>query len=89
MQKVKPHEFFRLDFDQIVKEGKRQEETSMANVGEYALVKRMHEFFSSSVLPLIVTDDWVFDSAHSFATEYALDCIRLLRLTGGAIFPTT
>jgi hypothetical protein len=86
MQKVKPHEFFRLDFDQIVEEGKHQEEILRTNIGEHTLVRRMHEFFSNSVLPLIVTDDWVFESAHRFATEYVLDCIRLLRLTGVEVY---
>lgn len=88
MRKVQPHQFFRLDFDQIVQEGKRQEKILAANIGEYALVKRMHAFFSESVLQLITVDDWVYDSAHRFAIDYALDCIRLLRLTGVEVYQT-
>ncbi|MBC8503634.1 MAG: hypothetical protein H8D34_02180 [Chloroflexi bacterium] len=86
MQKVKPHEFFRLDFDQMVEEGKRQEELLAINMGELALVKKMHGFFSDTVLPLIISDDWVFEAAMRFATEYAIDCIRVLRLTGYEVY---
>ena len=85
MNKVKPHEFFRLDFDQIVDEGKRQEELLTANVGEHALVKNMHDFYSDNMLPLIVSDDWVYDSAYRFATEYGLESIRMIRLTGAEL----
>lgn len=86
MRKVKPHELFRLDFDQLVEEGKRQEYLLTVNAGELALVKNMHEFFSNTVLPLIVSDDWVFEAANRFATEYAMDCFRLLRSTGIELF---
>jgi hypothetical protein len=86
MQKVKPHEFFRLDFDQLVEEGKRQEYLLTANAGEHNLVKNMHEFFANTVLPLIISDDWVFEAANRFATEYAMDCIRLLRLSGTEVY---
>jgi len=86
MRKVKPHEFFRLDFDQMIEEGKRQEYLLTANAGELLLVENMYEFFSSIVLPLIISNDWVFDAANRFATEYAMECIRLLRLTGTEVY---
>jgi hypothetical protein len=86
MHKVKPHEFFRLDFDQLVEEGKRQEYLLTVNTGEHDLVKRMHEFFAIIVLPTIISDDWVFEAANRFATEYARDCIRTLRLTGLQVY---
>ena len=63
MKRVWPHQFFRLDFDQILKEGERQEQIHTANKGEYALVRNMHAYFSNDVLPLIVGNDWVFDAA--------------------------
>ncbi len=84
--KPKPHELFRLDFDQMVEEGKRQEDLLTTNMGELALVKKMHSFFSDTVLPLIISDDWVFEATMRFATEYAIDCIRVLRLTGSEVY---
>lgn len=86
MRKVKPHEFFRLDFDQMVEEGKRQQYLLTANKGEHELIKNMHEFFANIVLPLIISNDWVFDAANRFANEYASECFRLLRLTGLEVF---
>ena len=81
MRKVKPNEFFHLDFDQVVKEGLRQEILLSANMEEFKLVKSMHKFFDNTVLPLIINDDWVFEAANRFAAEYAIECIRLLRFT--------
>ena len=86
MCKVKPHELFLLDFNQLVEEGKRQEDLLKANTGESGLCKDMHVFFDSIVLPLIISDDWVFDAANRFAAEYAMDCFRLLRLTGTEVY---
>ena len=83
---VKPHKFFREDFDQLVVEGKRQEYLLTVNAGEHDLVKNMYEFFDATVLPLIISDDWVFEAANRFATEYAMDCFRLLRSTGAEVY---
>ncbi len=35
MKKVLPHEFFYLDFKQILEEGRRQEDIYHGNVGEF------------------------------------------------------
>lgn len=88
MQKVFPHEFFRLDFDQILQEGQRQEEIHPANTGEYSLVQGMHGFFADDVLPRIVEDDWVFGAAERFASEYSVQCFRWLRLGGQEAYRT-
>jgi len=55
MRTVLPHTFFRLDFDQMLEEGKRQEEIHPANKGEYALVRNIHTYFDGAVLPLMIS----------------------------------
>ena len=88
MKGVQPHEFFRLDFDQILEEGKRQEENHPANKGEYDIVKGMHEYFACEILPRIVQDDYVFEAATRFATDHAVECFRYLRLGGQEVYRT-
>ncbi len=88
MRTVSPHEFFRLDFDKMLDEGKRQETIHPANSGEESLVKQMHEYFDTEVLPLIAEDNWVYEAAYEFATLYAQDCFRLLQLAGQEAFRT-
>jgi len=85
---VLPHEFFRLDFDQILEEGKRQEKIHTANRGEYALVQSMHGYFDDEVLPLILSNDWVFEAASKFASAYAMDCFNFLKLSGHVAYNT-
>lgn len=82
MRRVWPHEFFRLDFDQMLEEGKRQEKIHTANAGEYNLVQGMHTYFDGDVLPLILSDDWVYEAASKFASDYAIDCFDFLKLSG-------
>jgi len=75
-----PHGVFRRDFDAILQEGRRQEEIHAATRGEYAVTERIHGYFDAAVMPLIITDDWVFEAAGRFASQYAFDCFRYLRL---------
>jgi len=88
MRKVWPHEFFRIDFDQMLEEGKRQERVDAANRGEYAIVKNMHAYFDKEVLPLILRDDWVFEAAERFASDFALDCFQHLKVSGRESYET-
>lgn len=88
MKTVWPHEFFRLDFDQMLEEGRRQEEIHPANKGEYALVRNMHAYFAGDVLPLVIHDDWVFEAASTFASDFAIDCFRHLKLCGQEVYNT-
>jgi hypothetical protein len=88
MKRVWPHQFFRLDFDQMLKEGERQERIHTANKGEYALVQAMHAYFATNVLPLILNNDWVYDAASTFASRSAMDCFRYLRLGGQEVYET-
>ncbi|MCL4265369.1 MAG: hypothetical protein KJ069_19300 [Anaerolineae bacterium] len=83
-----PHEYFRLDFDQIIEEGRRQEQIYPGNAGELSIVTAMHAFFSKDVLPAILNEDWVYDAADKFANDYAKDCFRNLHLGGQEIYLT-
>jgi hypothetical protein len=85
---VFPHQAFRLDFDQIIMEGKRQEEIHSANKGEYAVVMGMHKCFSLNILPCILQNDWVYEAAKTFATEHVDSCLRFLRLGGQEVYRT-
>jgi hypothetical protein len=86
MKRVWPHEFFRLDFDQMLEEGKRQEKIHPSNAGEYNLVQSMYTYFDSDVIPLIISDDWVYEAASKFASAYAVDCFHFLKLSGHEVY---
>jgi len=88
MKRVWPHEFFRLDFDQMLEEGKRQEEIHTANRGEYSLVQNMHAYFDGEVLPLVLSNDWVYEAASRFASDYAIDCFHFVKLSGQEAYNT-
>ncbi|MBN1966877.1 MAG: hypothetical protein JW910_19650 [Anaerolineae bacterium] len=81
MREVYPHEYFRLDFDEMIQEAKRQDEMLAANRGELALAQSFHDYFAIEVVPRILANDWVFDAASRFASEYALDCFQYLKLS--------
>lgn len=85
MREIRPHTFFQLDFEQILDEGKRQEAQLKANAGEFKINRGMFIFFSEIVIPLIKSDDWVYDAALRFASDFALDCFNIDRLTGNEI----
>lgn len=88
VRQVWPHELFRADFDQLPEEAKRQEQMLPVNRGEYKLACEMYDYLSKEVLPLIIHDDWVFEAAATFASEYAADCLRYLRLGGEEVYRT-
>jgi hypothetical protein len=88
MRKVLPDKFFRIDFDAILEAAKRQEEIDPTNKGEYAVAQSMHTYFDSKVLPLIVSNDWVFEAASRFASEFAVDCLQYLRLGSSEVYNT-
>jgi len=56
------------------------EELLKENIGEFNIVKNIHEYFAEVVIPLIYSNDWVYEAATRFATKYALDCIDLDRI---------
>ena len=72
MREVRPHTYFQLDFDQLLEEGKRQEEQLKVNAGELKINKGMHKFFSEIVIPLINSNDWVYEAALRFASDFAV-----------------
>jgi hypothetical protein len=71
-----PPQIFRIKFDQIRGDGRRQEDLHPANEGEFDIVQKMHSFFNLEVIPRIHHDDWVFEAAQKFATAYADDYFR-------------
>jgi hypothetical protein len=83
-----PYVCFRQDFDQMLEEGKRQEEINTANKGEYAIVQGIHTYFANAVMPSIIHNDWVFEAASKFATDYTMDYFLQLRLGGKEAFDT-
>ncbi len=86
MSKKQPHEFFRIDFDIILKEAERQENMDPNNKGELSIAKNMHAYFDKIILPLIISNDWVFESALRFATEFTTDCFHYLLLGGNEVY---
>lgn len=83
---VYPHEFFRIDFDVLVEEGKRQERIWSANVGEAKQVQLMHDCWDQQVLPLVLSNDWVFEGAERLVEEWVQDCFDQMAQTGGAAY---
>ena len=86
MREVLPHEVFRLDFDDLLAEGTRQEQIDPNNQGEYGLVENIHKYFSNEVLPQIAQDDWVFEAASRIATEHIDAFYQCIRLSGRDAF---
>ncbi|MFC1960127.1 hypothetical protein ACFLYO_05415 [Chloroflexota bacterium] len=82
MRIVQPHEFFYLDFEQILPEAERQESLLPVNKGEYAIAHKIYTYFDDVVMPAIINDDWVYAAAREFATEHAGDCFRTSKRTG-------
>lgn len=84
---VYPEGLFRLDFDVLLDDARRQEEDHPSNIGEYGVASIIHHFFDLHVMRLIKHDDWVFAAANRFVKEFAMDCFRHLRLGGSEIYP--
>jgi len=81
-----PHQAFQFDFDQLISEAQRQERVSSVNVGELDVAQDIHSFFSSQVVPLVESDDWVFESAQMLAGELVYPYFNALRLSGKQAF---
>ena len=86
MRQILPHEFFRIDFDAVLEDARRQEEVGSSNIGEYAIAKGMHTYFDEKVLSIITSSDWVFGAAQRFASEFAIDCLHGLRLGNSEVY---
>jgi len=85
---VNPEGMFRLDFDAILDGAKRQEKIPPSNKGEYATASLAHMFFDSHVLRFIRTNEWVYESARTFAEDYSDDCFRYLRTAAIEVYRT-
>jgi hypothetical protein len=85
---VNPEGMFRLDFDVILDGAKRQEKIHPSNKGEYAIASLAHMFFDLHVLRLIRTNNWVYESAQTFAEDYSDDCFRYLKTAAIEVYRT-
>jgi hypothetical protein len=84
---VYPEGLFRADFDVLLDDAKRQEEAHPANKGERGIAAAIHTFFDLHAMRLVRHDEWVYEAAKRFVTEYAIDCFRHLRLGGAETYP--
>lgn len=77
-----PHQIFELDFQQLLQEAERQEDTHSANRGEKKIAEGILDFFSAIIRPQIEQSHWVFESARMFADTHVAQYFRTLRLSG-------
>ena len=77
---IYPHQMFQADFLVMFREVQRQEEIAPLHTDDAETGKEIFFFFVESVLPLILSDDWVYEAARRFAAEYADEYFVMLRL---------
>ena len=77
---IYPHQMFQADFLVMFREVQRQEEIAPLHTDDAETGKEIFFFFAESVLPLILSDDWVYEAARRFAAEYADEYFVMLRL---------
>ena len=75
-------ELLRFDFSQIHDEAKRQEEIHPSNKGELAIAQGVFIFFNNSVIPTIISEDWIYQAALTFVEEYVQTYFNIIRLSG-------
>ena len=76
------HQLLRFDFSQIHEEAKRQEDIHPSNKGELAIAQGVFTFFNDSVIPSIISEDWIYQAALSFVEEYIQTYFNSIRLNG-------
>lgn len=76
------HELLRFDFSQIHEEARRQEEIHPSNQGELLLAQGVFNFYNDSVIPLILSDTWVYEAALAFVEQYVQTYFNIVRLSG-------
>lgn len=77
---IYPHQMFQADFLVMFREVQRQEEIAPLHTDDVETGKEIFFFFAESVLPLLLSDDWVYEAARRFAAEYADEYFVMLRL---------
>ena len=73
---------FQADFLAMFKEVQRQEEIGPFHSDDAEIGKEIFFFFAKDILPLIRSNDWVYEAAKQFAAEYANEYFTTLRLLG-------
>jgi hypothetical protein len=82
MSAIYPHQMFQADFLVMFQEVQRQEKIGPYHSDETEFGKEIFFFFGEDVLPLVLKNDWVYEAAKRFATEYADEYFIRLRLLG-------
>ena len=81
-KKFYAHELLRFDFENILEEAKRQEEIDTRNKDEVQLASIIFNFFSNTVIPLIISEKWVYESSLAFAEQHIQSYFNTIRLAG-------
>ncbi len=81
-----PHEFFRIEFDTLLEEGRRQERIDPENAGEAQEIESLHKYLDKEVLPLVTSHDWVFEAADRLAREWIQHVFDQEFLTGAQCY---
>lgn len=76
------HELLRFDFEKIIDEAKIQEDTDSRNKGEVQIATIIFNFFSNTVIPLIISEKWVYESSLAFAEKHVKNYFNVIRLAG-------
>jgi hypothetical protein len=73
---------FQADFLSMFQEVQRQEKIGPSHSDDAEIGKEIFFFFGEDILPLIRSNEWVYEGARRFATEYADEYFTTLRLLG-------
>ena len=72
----------KFDFYQIHEEAKRQEEIHPSNKGEQLIAQGIFTFFNETVIPLIISEAWVYEVALDFVENHVQTYFNNIRLSG-------
>jgi hypothetical protein len=82
MTKIYPHQMFQADFLTMLQEVQRQPNISPYHDDDAEIGKELFFFFAEEILPLILSNDWVYEAAKRFSSEFAKEYFIMLRLLG-------
>lgn len=88
MQDYLPHQFFRLDFDHMLEEGRRQTSIHYYNKDEYEVLFDIHKYFDGTVLHLIKHNDIMFDITSEFVVHFAQEILDYMSNNGAQTLKT-
>ncbi|MBN2499823.1 MAG: hypothetical protein JXB38_03585 [Anaerolineales bacterium] len=74
------HEILKSDFYTIHEEAKRQENIDPRNKGEVEIAIGVFKFFNDTVIPLLISEPWVYNAALAFADQHIQNYFLSVRL---------